>query len=70
MAKRKEKEENLGTMSVPQLEARLRETEESLFRLRFRHSNNPIKNPMQIRQERREIARIKTWMRQKAQGAA
>ena len=69
MAKRKEKED-LAAMSVPQLEAKLRDAEEGLFRLHFRHSSNPIKNPMQIRLERREVARIKTWMRQKAQGAA
>ena len=69
MAKSKEKED-FGTMSVPQLEAKLREAEEGLFRLHFRHANNPIKNPMQIRLERREIARIKTWLHQKAQGVA
>ena len=54
--------EALHMMSVQELQARLREAEESHFRLRFRHAGNPLKNPMQIRMKRREIARLKTWL--------
>lgn len=70
MAKKAKKEESLHDMSGPELEARLREAEESHFRLRFRHANNPLKNPMQIRTARREIARLKTALHQKEKETA
>ena len=69
MAKKKETKESLHAMSQPELEARLREVEENHFRLQFRHASNPLKNPMVIRQSRREIARLKTVLHEKA-GAA
>jgi large subunit ribosomal protein L29 len=55
-------------MSVAEIEARLREVEEANFRLQFRHASNPLKNPMEIRQNRREIARLKTVLNQKSKG--
>ena len=63
-AKGREKE-SLSTMSTQELEARLKEAQESSFRLKFRHTTNPLKNPMQIRFKRREIAQLKTYLRQK-----
>jgi large subunit ribosomal protein L29 len=66
MAKKKvEKKEDLATMSAAELEAQLKELNESYFRMRFRHSTSPLKNPMEIRQARRSIARVKTLLRQK-----
>jgi large subunit ribosomal protein L29 len=65
MAKAREKKEEFGTMSVQELEARLKDAQEEQFRLRFRHANAPLKNPMQIRSKRRDIARLKTWLHQK-----
>ena len=66
MAKKKSREkEDLATMSRNELEARLKEAQEASFRLKFQHANSPIKNPMQIRFKRKEIAQIKTWLRQK-----
>ncbi len=62
--KGKEKE-SLKSMSVPELQAKLRETQEAHFRLQFRHAGNPLKNPMEIRLKRREIARLRTWLRRK-----
>ena len=57
--------ETLRSMSVPELQARLKETQESYFRLQFRHTSNPLKNPMQIRVKRREVAQLITWLKQK-----
>jgi large subunit ribosomal protein L29 len=66
MAKKKGREkDDYKSMSAQELEARLHEAEESKFRLQFRHAGNPLKNPMQIRTTRREIARLKTWLGQK-----
>jgi large subunit ribosomal protein L29 len=59
------KKESLRTYSVKELDVRLREAEEARFRLLFRHATSPLKNPMEIRQSRRTIARLKTALRQK-----
>jgi large subunit ribosomal protein L29 len=71
MAKKKSAKEkaDFGQMSAKELEARLGETQESYFRLRFRHTSNPLKNPMQIRTHRRDIARLKTYLKLKEAGA-
>ena len=64
MAKKTTKE-SLHEMSVQELQVRLRESQEKSFRLRFQHASNPIKNPMEIRTARRQIAKIKTILHQK-----
>lgn len=70
MAKKKDKKEvSVQELSVPELQARLGEVQENHFRLQFRHASNPLKNPMEIRIARREIARIKTVLRQKQEVA-
>ena len=68
----KPREENLMKAMTPSraagsLEESLRKRD---FRLQFRHTSNPLKNPMQIRMKRREVARLKTWLRQKEAGAS
>lgn len=71
MAKKaRTKKEDYKSLSMQELEARLREAEESRFRLQFRHTSTPLKNPMQIRMTRREIARLKTWIGQKGTAAS
>lgn len=72
MAKKKAavaKDVPLNEMSVTELQARLSEKQESSFRLRFRHASSPLKNPMEIRTARREIARLKTLLNQKQREA-
>jgi large subunit ribosomal protein L29 len=68
MAKKAAKE-SWHDLSVSELEARLQESQEKSFRLRFQHASNPLKNPMEIRTARRQIARIRTVLRQKAKVA-
>jgi large subunit ribosomal protein L29 len=68
MAKKKAKE-NVQEMSVKELEAQLRESLDQNFKLKFQHATNPLKNPMQIRTVRRQIARLHTVLRQKAKVA-
>jgi large subunit ribosomal protein L29 len=71
MAKKKKakEKENWAEMSPAELEARLREIREEQFRLRFTHAQSPLKNPMQLRDNRRDIARIHTWLRAKKEVA-
>jgi large subunit ribosomal protein L29 len=64
MAKKTTKE-SLHEMSVHELQARLKESREKNFRLKFQHTSNPLKNPMEIRTARRELARVLTVLRQK-----
>jgi len=53
-------------LSVTELDAKLRESEEQLFRMRFRHSSAPLKNPLEIRNMRRTVAQLKTLLNGKA----
>ena len=55
----------LRELSDEQLEARLAETREEEFRLRFRSATETIDNPMSFRALRRDIARIQTVLRQR-----
>ena len=49
-----------------ELETRQRELTEQLFKLRFQKATGRMENPMKIRQVKREIARIKTLLGEKA----
>jgi len=60
------KASDLAQLSVEELEAKLAELSEEQFRLRFRTATEAIENPIQFRTRRRDIARIKTILRQKA----
>ncbi len=64
MAK-KEKEFDYKQASEGDLNARLQKNQQELFKLRFRASSAPVKNVMQIRTLRRDIARIYTFMKQR-----
>jgi len=55
----------LRELSDEQLEAKLAETREEQFRLRFRSATETIDNPMSFRALRRDIARIQTVLRQR-----
>jgi large subunit ribosomal protein L29 len=66
MAKKAQvKESSLDSMSMEELQAQLSEVQETRFRLEFRHATSPLKNPMEIRNARRQIARIKTALSEK-----
>ena len=49
-----------------ELEGKGRELEEQLFRLRLQQSLGQTENPLKIREVRRDIARVKTILREKA----
>ena len=66
MAKKAVVKEAWIEMSVSELQARLREAQEKSFRLKFQHAGNPVKNPMEIRWARRNIARILTALSNKS----
>ena len=59
---------DLTQMSVEELTAKLAEVEEEQFRIRFRTATESIENPMRFRDLRRDIARLHTILREKANG--
>jgi large subunit ribosomal protein L29 len=48
-----------------EIEARLQELNEERFRLRFRSATMELENPRIVRQIRRDIARLKTILRER-----
>jgi large subunit ribosomal protein L29 len=62
------KPNELRDMSVEDLQTRLGELTEERFRLRFRSATESIENPMRFRDLRRDIARLHTILREKANG--
>lgn len=47
------------------LQEKLIEAGRELVRLRKRHAAEPLKNPMELRKARKQVARIKTILHQK-----
>ena len=64
MMKAKEIKEIRG-LSVEKLETKLQELKKDLFMLRMQHATNQLENPMQIAAVKKDIARIKTIIREK-----
>lgn len=54
------KASKLRELSVAELEQKLNETVQKLFQLNFKNASGQLKNPLEIRLLRRDIARIKT----------
>ncbi len=52
-------------MSSPELEKELSELKTELFKLRFSLATNGLDNPMKVKEVRKNIARIKTELRQR-----
>lgn len=64
--KQKEKDAKRN-LSVAELQAELSATRDKHFRMRFKHGAMPVANPLELRSLRRHIARLETWIREKAQ---
>ena len=56
--------EELRDMSAKDIESRIAELEEERFRLRFRGATETLEDPLRIRSIRRDIARLKTVLKQ------
>ena len=57
--------EELNKMSADELNAKLKELKEELFRLRFQHAINQLENPQKIVEVKRNIARVMTVLSEK-----
>ena len=52
-------------LSVEKLQEKLQDLKKDLFMLRMQHATNQLDNPMQIAAVKKDIARIKTMIREK-----
>jgi large subunit ribosomal protein L29 len=59
------KASEIRSMSATELDAKLLELKKDLFMLRMQHATNHLDNPVKISNTRREIARVKTVIREK-----
>ena len=59
------KAKEIKDLSVEKLEEKLQDLKKDLFMLRMQHATNQLDNPMQIAAVKKDIARIKTIIREK-----
>ena len=52
-------------LSIEKLEEKLQELKKDLFMLRMQHATNQLDNPLKIAAVKKDIARIKTIIREK-----
>jgi large subunit ribosomal protein L29 len=58
--------DELRELTDGDLQARIAELEEERFRLQFRSATEPLESPLRLRTIRRDIARMKTLLRERA----
>ena len=59
------KASEIRSMSAAELESKLVELKKDLFMLRMQHATNQLDNPLRIAAVKKDIARIKTIIREK-----
>ena len=59
------KAQEIKKLSVEELTKKLDELKKDLFMLRMQHATNQLDNPMQISATKKDIARVKTIIREK-----
>ncbi|MGI6566692.1 MAG: 50S ribosomal protein L29 [Firmicutes bacterium] len=64
------KAEEIRAMSSEELLRKLDDLKEELFNLRFQMVTAQLDNPMRVREVRRDIARVKTILRERELGIA
>ena len=58
------KASEIRKLSAKELDAKLLELKDELFKLRFQQAVNQLDNPMRISAVKKDIARVKTVMRE------
>ena len=60
----KMKATEIRKMSAAELESKLGDLKKDLFQLRLQHATNQLDNPVKIAEVKRDIARVKTIIRE------
>ncbi len=55
---------DVRALSIQEVQERIREEEEQLAELKFRHAIAQLENPMLLREKRRFLARLKTILKE------
>jgi large subunit ribosomal protein L29 len=56
--------EEIREMSTDDIKTRLRELEQEQFNLKFKSATTPLEDPLRLRVIRRDLARLKTVLRE------
>ena len=64
MVVNKMKANEIRKMSAAELEGKLAELKKDLFQLRLQHATNQLDNPVRIAEVKKDIARVKTMIRE------
>ena len=56
---------DIRELSVEEIQSRIGELEEERFRLNFRSATEPLEDPLRLRGIRKDIARLKTILRER-----
>ena len=63
---KKKEFEKLRQLTVDELTAKETELKQELFNLRFQHATGQLTNPMRMKECKRDIARVKTLLNERA----
>lgn len=63
------KASEIKEMTADELQEKLGELKQELFNLRFQHAVNQLDNPMRMKAVKRDIARVKTFIRKQESSA-
>jgi large subunit ribosomal protein L29 len=59
--------DEIREMTVTDIQTRVKDLEEEQFRLKFRSATEPLEDPLRLRVIRRDLARLKTVLREQRQ---
>ena len=57
--------QDIRDLSTQELEDKIKDLKEELFNLRFQNATNQLENPMRIVSVKKDIARVKTILKEK-----
>lgn len=60
----KMKASEIRKLSATELESKLSDLKKDLFQLRLQHATNQLENPIRIAEVKKDIARVKTTIRE------
>lgn len=60
--------QEIRDLSMQELETKIKDLKEELFNLRFQNATNQLDNPMRIASVKKDIARVKTVLKEKELG--
>ncbi len=60
--------QDIRDLSTQELEEKIKDLKEELFNLRFQNATNQLDNPVRIASVKKDIARVKTVLKEKELG--